>query len=977
MIDITLIKRAFRKLLTYAYFDKSDMRMRYNVASFIKRLSNEQDENVVFNNILNVANGGSEELLEEWLNQISLLYYPKKVSEKAAEKDPHLITNKVNGDAIIDRLLIKANIPTELLILDVVWLLEYGFLIDDSLSSCCYGNRMDLISGDLGVRKGNALFKKYHCQYQSWWKNGLYSANTALNEGEAVTIINFDIENCYHSIDFDFDTFKEEFSKKYPIKDIYNSPLMKVLEKIYNRYWELSKNSSSEPFTKQNKGKHPISLSLLSSNVLANWYLSPLDNFINENRDLYSLLYYGRYVDDCMVVVRTKSNSNKYDESVSQEMPGCFKWVDDTVLFGFVENSNNVSYKRLSNFRMQKDKLYVYRFDCQFSQQTIEKYEKDQLERSSEYRFLTDEVDDGISTELESVTLVNALDAEEESGRRFNILEENKYKLSVYFAKLNNRLAFYGEESEYNVEVEKVFKYFNRYLLIKHYLLWEKIFTSFVLAGKIEYLNIYEEKIRDQIRCLEAKEDLFVDNETQGLINIKETLLFHLEQCKVMAMSLVMGENKISSLYLDTYMVRMNYNVYPMQEFSECFKKNGVRTPLSELKFRDDVWRYKWVPYYVKFYDIVCALSLGKSFDPDMYKEAYKIYRSLNVDIENDNEWKAFVYKSKYDDREIEVTTSYNENEPPESLLVNVVEMNIEDDPLKKLNNPVTRDRINLMKSILDNITKISKTDLFILPELSLPVCELREYCRYSSKNEIAFVAGMEYYEYNEKIYNYIVTCLPITLYGEKDAVPIIRLKNDYAPEEIEKIGETKIPKNDKKWQVLYHWKGHVFTTYYCFELTSVLERSHFFAKIDAMYCPVFNKDTYYFNNIAESCSRDMHCYFTLCNVSSYGDSRVTQPSKHMIMNILKVKGGNTDENGAVVLSAKLNIKALREFQKLQTKEQREKETFKCTPPGYPKEEVDNRKNRIVLSSNTNDLFDFDYDEFISNMIAMQKRFYC
>jgi hypothetical protein len=127
-----------------------------------------------------------------------------------------------------------------------------------------------------------------------------------------------------------------------------------------------------------------------------------------------------------MVVLRTKSNSNKYDESVSQEMPGCFKWVDDTVLFGFVENSNNVSYKRLSNFRIQKDKLYVYRFDCQFSQQTIEKYEKDQLERSSEYRFLTDEVDDGISTELESVTLVNALDAEEEE------YEDDSYDYDEY-----------------------------------------------------------------------------------------------------------------------------------------------------------------------------------------------------------------------------------------------------------------------------------------------------------------------------------------------------------------------------------------------------------------------------------------------------------------------------------------------------------------------------------------------------------------
>lgn len=974
MIDVTLIKRAFRKLLTYVYFDKSDMRMRYNVASFTKRLSNKQIENEVFNNILNVANGKSENLLEEWLNQMSLLYYPKKVCEQAIEKDPHLISNKVNGNAVVDRLLVKANVPAELLILDVVWLLEYGFLIDSSLAPCCYGNRMDLMPGELGVRKGNALFKKYHYQYQSWWKRGLSIANAALKNEEDVTIINFDIANCYHSIDFDFSAFKEDFSKRYPAKDIYNSPLTYVLEKIYNRYWELSQKSDAEIFTKENRGKHPLSLSLLSSSVLANWYLSPLDDFINENRERYSLLYYGRYVDDCMVVLKTKSNSNKYEESISQEMPECFKWVDKVVLFGFTENSNNIAYKRLSNFQIQEEKLYIYRFDCQLSQESIEDYEQEQMERSSEFRFLTDEADDGTSTELESVTLVNTLDAEEEAGRRFNILEENKYKLSVYFAKLNNRLAFYGEESKYNVEVEKVFKYFDKYLLIKHYLLWEKMFTSFVLSGKINYLDEYEERIRYQIDRLETEDNLFVDSKPQGLSNIKETLLFHLEQCKVMAMSLVKGENAIPSLYLDTYMIRMNYNKYPMQEFAKDFKKFGVRTPLSKLKYGKNCWKYKWIPYYVKYYDIVCALSLGESFNPDIYKDAYHAYWNLNVDIEHDNEWMAFFYKSK-NERECEVTTSYFEEEPPESLLVNVVGMDIKDEePLKKLSKPNSRDRISLMKSILDGITKIKKTDLFILPELSLPVSELREYCRYSSKNEIAFVAGMEYYQYKRKVYNYIITCLPVTLYGERDAVPIIRLKNDYAPIEIKKIGAKKIPQNDKRWQILYHWKGHVFTTYYCFELTNVLERSHFFAKIDAIYCPVFNRDTYYFNNIAESCSRDMHCYFTLSNVSHYGDSRVTQPSKHEDMNILKVKGGNTDENKAIVLSAKLNVKSLREFQKLPLDKQQIIKTFKCTPPCYPKDEVNNRKNRIVLS--TNDIFDLDFDAFISNMIAMSKRFY-
>ena len=41
-------------------------------------------------------------------------------------------------------------------------------------------------------------------------------------------------------------------------------------------------------------------------------------------------------------------------------------------------------------------------------------------------------------------------------------------------------------------------------------------------------------------------------------------------------------------------------------------------------------------------------------------------------------------------------------------------------------------------------------------------------------------------------------------------------------------------------------------------------------------------------------------------------------------MNVMKVKGGNTDDNKAVVLSAEIDIQALRTFQKLSLEEQRD-----------------------------------------------------
>ena len=157
-------------------------------------------------------------------------------------------------------------------------------------------------------------------------------------------------------------------------------------------------------------------------------------------------------------------------------------------------------------------------------------------------------------------------------------------------------------------------------------------------------------------------------------------------------------------------------------------------------------------------------------------------------------------------------------------------------------------------------------------------------------------------------------------------------------------IGEVLITKNIQMFVYL--------ATYYCYELTSIQHRSYFYNKIDAMYCPVFNPDTYYFNNIAESIARDMHCYFILGNVSHYGDSRVTQPTTHVNMNMLRVKGGNTLDNQVSVLSTVIDVEGLRNFQKKSIFDQKTDGSFKQTPPGYTIDGVIKREytNRFIYN---------------------------
>ena len=966
-ITIDILKTAFRKLLSATYYDKTDMVMRHRVATFARDVSNEADEERIFGELLGVAEGKNEELLKKWLQEISLLLYPKKVSSVEEKDDNHVITNVPPHQMKVERLLVKADIPVELCILDVAWLLLYGYQVDSKLYDHSYGNRMDLIANESGVRIGNALFRKYQNQYKAWWENGIRAANQHLKEKENVTIVNFDISNCYHSIDFNFEEFMTYYEANWPYEKLREDTLTQAIIRIYQRYWEITQDADIDVFRGNNKGKHPMPLSLMSAHVLANWYLSPLDEYLTNQIKPY---YYGRYVDDCMVVVKTQSTDSSLEKSIEKELSGLIAFLHGKAFFTIVGGD----YDRLKTFELQREKLYVYRFDCLLPQSTLDEFVQGQMERSSEFRFLTDDADTG-NVNLEFVTLVNTLDAEEEPGRRFNILEENKYKLAVYFAKLASKLAKYGASYEHYDEVEKVCRYFTEGHLIKHYQLWERLMTVFVLAGRNDYVANFVQEAKNQISLLVPEEGLFGEDENECMLCLSNSLLAHLKQSWNMAVSLHRDTQEVDFVYLDTFMVRMHYNQLPLQEFATLFTTEGVRVTMDKHHIREELFKYRWMPYYVKYYAIVSALSIGEVYQPDIYERAFAIYTALN-NIGHSIDWMAFCRPPQKDE-----VTEFNVDFAwaplyEDQRTVSVVEMDIEDkeavDVIDKY-GVVDAGKVAVFDNILDQITKIYKTDIFILPELALPIYELMGYCLYAAKHEVAFVSGMEYVVKNDTVYNYVITCLPITLYGQRDAVPVIRLKNHYAPDEIDTIVNKKgkkIPVSAKVWQNLYHWHGHVFTNYYCFELASIKERSFFYSNIDAMYCPVFNKDTYYFNNIAESMARDMHCYFILSNVSHYGDSRVTMPGTHMKMNLLKVKGGNTIDNKAVVLSATLDINGLRTFQKKSLDDQNADGSFKKTPPDYDKGKVDVRaRNRFIYQYT-----DWN-DACVANIVEIGMRF--
>jgi hypothetical protein len=244
--------------------------------------------------------------------------------------------------------------------------------------------------------------------------------------------------------------------------------------------------------------------------------------------------------------------------------------------------------------------------------------------------------------------------------------------------------------------------------------------------------------------------------------------------------------------------------------------------------------------------------------------------------------------------------------------------------------------------------TKESKADILIFPECFVPIELLDRITWYAVNEQKLVVTGLEHVTVDNVAFNFIVTILPFEKNGIKDAVVVYRLKNHYTHGETLMIhtNHRKVAKPTQYIYDLFVWKGIYFSPYYCFELADVKHRSIFKGKVDLLIASEWNRDTNYFSNIVESISRDIHAYFAQVNTSQFGDSRITQPSRTEIKDILKLKGGEND----TILVGKIDLDKLREFQRKLYISTKDDKSFKPLPPDFNLKDVLNRINsRSVL----------------------------
>jgi len=452
------VEVAFSKLQASVYFDNYDLVLRKKVAEFKKN-------SVVQKAKKFVQEFDSEHPFADKLKKrINLLFLPKKIKSTNLENTNFYSNSRIVSENEISKPAIFCDFAIELHIIAAIWIMRYGAAIDSSVSKNSFGNRLIIDKESTSIIEGRSLFKPYFRQFQNWWSLAIKSAKELLAKEENVTIVNFDIQSFYHNVHFKFDEIELFLLKINP--KINEDPIHKLLVEIHKEYKKQISKVCPHIENREEQDSYPLPIGLFTSQIFGNWYLKKLDKFIEKK---LIPVYYGRYVDDILIVLKDTVYNNE-DKEIN-ELDGKaviekYLATHFSTLFKIMPGGL-ITIDGFKDLPLNMEKLFVYQFDAKYSPNLIDNFADDQKERASMFKFLSDEEDEYFE-DFDAQTFESNFDHVDANKARFKNIEDNKYKLSVFFSKLIKRRVQKGAGYR-EFDIDKISKYFKGAYVIKHY----------------------------------------------------------------------------------------------------------------------------------------------------------------------------------------------------------------------------------------------------------------------------------------------------------------------------------------------------------------------------------------------------------------------------------------------------------------------------------------------------------------------------
>lgn len=566
MKNIDRLRIAYKKLKATVFFDKTQLPLRDQLVLYEENIEEKQSslEQALFLGI------DWDETEKKILDSVGVLVYPKKL--KPVDEDMAIF----NSDSIaieMDKPQYFIDLSPEGQLLGVLWILEFGAVLDKNAGdSCCdkyegmyphsYGNRLrkNLINQKTNnFTYAPGLFEPYFSQYQSWRDHALDYAKGRLNDKQDALILTLDFKSFFYSVDIQrsmFDHFVEildQIPEKHNhiewLKRL-NDFVFRVIERYSQELRIIHVNNDN--LSLENRNILPIGF--FPSNILSNVVLTPFDKAVIEK---WNPVYYGRYVDDIIIVDKVEANSEIYQlaRSTSKEKRLNSGWILDQFLYktGVMDKKPDETTEKNENIdgnknhsiyfistqtlrcgnsciSVQDQKVRLFYFQSGATKALLTCFHSKIRENVSEFRLLPDldtVIKYGDYSELFQIKNEDSIN----KLRSVTGIDLNKFALAKFLGKYRKVGALIQSKEE-DAFAEDALLIFDERILIENYTGWERLFEIFIVNRRLDIVEKLAMRIISAIKRYEASEHICRD-QTAAYATLLRT--FHSALCRTLA----------------------------------------------------------------------------------------------------------------------------------------------------------------------------------------------------------------------------------------------------------------------------------------------------------------------------------------------------------------------------------------------------------------------------------------------------------
>lgn len=558
-IDAKLFKIAYKKLKSSLYYDKTQSILRDRLVSFESKKS---DIDKYLERLAEefLTEETRPRLFEDILSSISYFAFPKSlVPEKS-----NMIKNFSKDKILIEDNQYFIDMDIRGHILGVLWLILIGYRVDKNMYVNSYGNRIrkKLYSEFCDAPTYSPyLFEPYFQQYEGWRDKAMDEAMHHLHMGQDVVVLTLDFRRFYYSVDI----------TKRLIDGIYEEEIVSLQEdceelKALNDFVYGIIARYSEQFNEFSK-RNILPIGFLPSNVLANYALRHFDKAI---LDGWNPIYFGRYVDDVIIVDKIESNSDLLNKSQANELEAddiityfleqCSGWkglngirCENSKKYALLHkeasdeediNEDSKNYKYVLNklynpvemdnsqIVIKNDKVKIFYFRAGESDALITCFKENISKNKSEFRHMPE---DEAIFQKDDYSKIYDLQNDETINKFRGIrgISIDKFELSKLLGKHLRIGGLIDDVKETRFE-EQIIKILNPRIIIDNYNAWEKVIEILVINESWDTLKSVTESMIKAIEALEY-------NDENLLFVVKQTMHFYLYSALNRALALVWG----------------------------------------------------------------------------------------------------------------------------------------------------------------------------------------------------------------------------------------------------------------------------------------------------------------------------------------------------------------------------------------------------------------------------------------------------